>query len=224
MKKNETARRETYTSPVFAYVNRLAWLFFICSFMTCGQDAMHTSTLTLGVGGLPYSYNAEFPTLQKGGPAFTANYEYRFSKYLAVETGTDILLPSGQAFLQQASIPSGQNLIGYFPGSGCTTGCVHVSGRSQVTLLTYGFKGILPLAADRVELFAGVGGAYGWNSRLGGSLNSAYGQASAGARVAMDRDHRFWLGTTLRGLTNFGPPGRQAWLPWTFDLGIRFGH
>jgi hypothetical protein len=207
-------------------VNRLASLFFICSFIVCGQDVVHTSTLTLGVGGLPYSYDAEYPTLQKGGLAFTGNYEYRLSRYLAVEAGTDILLPSGQAFLGQASILSGENLIPYYnyTASGCTTGCVHVSGRSQVTLLTYGFKGILPLAADRLELFAGVGGAYGWNSRLGGFLNSAYGQASVGTRVAVDRAHRFWLGTTLRGFTNFGPPGRQASLPWTFDLGIRFGH
>lgn len=185
---------------------------------------MHTSTLTVGVGGLPYSYDAQYSSLQKGGPAFTGTYEYRLTRYLAVEAGPDILLPSGRAFLQEASILSGANLIPYYPASGCTTGCVQVSGRSQVTLLTYGFKGILPLAADRLELFAGVGGAYGWNSRFGGYLNSAYGQASVGARVAVDRDHRFWLGTTLRGFTNFGPPGRQAWLPWTFDLGFRFGH
>ena len=194
--------------------------------MACGQDSVHTSTITLGVGGLPYSYDAQYRTLQKGGPSFTGNYEFRLSRYLAVETGTDILLPSGQGFLQQASILSGENLIGYYyhAGSGCTVGCVQLSGRSQVTLLTYGFKGILPLAGDRVELFAGIGGAYGWNSRIGGALDSAYGQASVGARVAVDQDHRFWLGTTLRGFTNFGPPGRQAWLPWTLDLGIRFGH
>jgi hypothetical protein len=96
------------------------------------------------------------------------------------------------------------------------------SGRSQVSLLNYGFKGILPLAADRVELFAGLGGAYGWNS-VRGLFDSAYGQGSVGGRFAVDRRRRFWLGTTLRGFTNFRRP-QQAWLPWTFDLGIRFGH
>jgi hypothetical protein len=78
------------------------------------------------------------------------------------------------------------------------------------------------LAAGRVELFAGLGGAYGWNS-VGGRFDSAYGQGSAGARFAVDRSHRFWVGTTLRGLTNFTRP-QQAWLPWTVDLGFRFGH
>jgi len=202
-------------------VNRLALVFSICSFIASGQDAPHTSTLTLGVGGLPYSDGAFSP--QSGGPSFTGNYEYRLSRYLATEIGTDILLPSGISFGELSVIPSGQNLIENSPRSGCATICALVpSGRSQVTLLTYGFKGILPLAADRVELFVGIGGAYGWNS-VRGPFDSAYAQGSAGARFAVDRGHRFWLGTTLRGFTNFGRP-QQAWLPWTFDLGIRFRH
>jgi hypothetical protein len=189
--------------------------------MAFGQEALHSSTLTLGVGGLPYSDNPYYPDLQKGGPTFTGDYEYRLSKYLAVEGGTDILLPSGESFVQLASILAGQNLAAYQPG--CTACVVLVSGRSRVTLLTYGFKGILPLANDRLELFAGLGGAYAWNSEFSGLLNSAFAQASLGGRFALDRDHRFWLGTTLRGFRSFGP-GRQAWVPLTFDLGIRFGH
>lgn len=189
--------------------------------MVFGQEALHTSTLTLGVGGMPYSDYPNLPDLQKGGPAFTGNYEYRLSKYLAVEGGTDILLPSGESFIQLASIPAGQNVITYTPG--CTACVVPVSGRSRVTLLTYGFRGILPLAKDRLELFAGVGGAYAWNSEFSGQLNSAFAQANLGGRLALDRGHRFWLGTTLRGFSSFGP-GRQAWVPLTFDLGIRFGH
>jgi hypothetical protein len=41
--------------------------------------------------------------------------------------------------------------------------------------------------------------------------------------VALDRNQRFWLGTTLRGYDSFGS-GRQAWVPLTFELGIRFKH
>lgn len=196
-------------------------MFFICGFMASGQDVVPSSTVTLGVGGLPYADGAFSP--QRGGPSFTGNYEFRFSRYLAAEAGTDILLPSGVALEQIGLIPPGQSVFSNTLGSGCTANCVlAVSGRSQVTLLTYGFKGILPLAADRVELFAGIGGAYGCNS-VGGRFDSAYGQGSVGGRFAVDRGHRFWLGTTLRGFTNFGRP-QQAWLPWTFDLGIRFGH
>jgi hypothetical protein len=195
-------------------------LFAPSCFTVLGQDALHTSTLTLGVGGMPYSYNSD---LQKGGPAFTANYEYGLTKYLAVEGGTDILLPSGESFEQLTVIPAGQNLIAVTGEPGCTACVVPVSERARVTLLTYGLKGVLPLARNRVELFAGLGGAYGWNSEFSGHLNAAFGQASLGGRLALDRGHRFWLGTTLRGLTNFGS-GRQAWVPLTFDLGIRFGH
>ena len=200
-------------------MNKLFLLGFICGcFTVFGQDTLHTSTLTLGVGGMPYSYNSDF---QKSGPTFTGNYEYRLSRYMAVEGGTDILLPSGVSFLQFATIPAGQNLIAYTQA--CTACVVAVSERSRVVLLTYGLKGILPLANDRLELFAGLGGAYGWNSEFSSHLNSAFAQASLGGRLAVDRGHRFWLGTTLRGLTNFGS-GRQAWVPLTFDLGIRFGH
>ena len=182
---------------------------------------MHSSTLTLGAGGLPFSDGAFGP--QSGGPSFTGNYEFRLFRYLSVETGTNILLPSGVSFSQLSVIPPGQNFIRFSPGSSCATMCVlAVSGHSQVTLLTYGFRGILPLADERVELFLGIGGAYGWNS-VTGPFDSAYGQGSAGARVAVDRAHRFWLGSTLRGFNNFGRP-QQAWLPWTFDFGIRFGH
>ena len=203
-------------------MTRLIFLFLFTGCLTaCAQDFVHSSTFTLGVGGLPYSDNPYYPTLQTGGPTFAGSYEYRIWKYLAAEAGTDILLPSGQSYVQSASIAAGQN---EFPLTSCITNCTTlVSERSSVALLTYGLKGIFPLAGNRLELFAGIGGAYGWNSEFSGSLNSAFAQASLGGRLAIDRGHRFWLGTTLRGFTSFGP-GRQAWVPLTFDFGIRFGH
>jgi len=196
-------------------------MVFVTSAVTIfGQDAPHDSTLTIGVGGVPYTNNEYYPHLQTGGPAFAANYEYRLLKYLAAEVGADILLPSGEALVQSYSIPPSTNLISYVP---CPTCGVLVSGTSRVSLLSYGFKGILPLASGRVELFAGVGGAYGWNSRFGGSLNSAFAQASLGVRVALDQQQWFWLGASLRGYDSFGS-GHQAWVPLTFELGIRFKH
>ena len=205
-------------------MNRLIVLLLVSSGgIALGQDNARTSTLTLGVGGLPYSNSRYYPTLQKGGAAFTGNYEYRLFRYLAVEGGTNILVPSGQSIGRVAVISAGQNLVSLTPST-CSPVCsvMVAGGRSQITLLTYGVKGILPLASDRLELFAGVGGAYGWNSEFNGSLNSAFAQASLGGRFAVDRGHRFWIGTTLRGFNSFGP-GRQAWVPLTFDFGIRFG-
>jgi hypothetical protein len=215
------ACRENHLDRLFEFMKKLFLMFFFTGAVAVfGQDASHDSTLTLGVGVLPYSSSDYYPQLQKGGPAFTANYEYRFLKYLAAEIGTDVLLPSGKALVQSYSILPGTNQVTYVP---CPTCGVLVSGTSRVSLLSYGFKGILPLASGRVELFAGVGGAYGWNSRFSGSLNSAFGQASIGGRVALDSDHRFWLGATFRGYDSFGSR-RQIWAPLTFELGIRFKH
>jgi hypothetical protein len=115
IRKKLTGCRENRILRVFASMNRLILLLMPPGcFMAFGQEALHTSSLTLGVGGLPYSDNPYYPDLQKGGPTFTGNYEYRLSQYLAVEGGTEILLPSGGgSFTQLASIPAGQNLTAY---------------------------------------------------------------------------------------------------------------
>lgn len=195
-------------------MNKLFLLLFVFCNFAIGQDALHTSTLTLGVGGVPYSSSFNLP---QGGPAFTGTYEYRLWKYFAVEGGVDTLLPSVDYFQQVTVIAPGQNLVpvgtGFFP----------ISERSRVTLLTYGFKGILPLAKDRLELFAGIGGAYAWNSEYNGVLNDALAQTSLGGRLALDRGRHFWLGTTLRWYTSVGGE-HQAWMPLTINLGIRLGH
>jgi hypothetical protein len=200
-------------------VSKLFPLFFAFScFAAFAQEGdLHTSTLTLGVGGMPYSYNPG--SGEGGGSTFTGNYEYRLSKNLAVEGGADIFLSSRENFEQVSVILPGQNLITVPPNTPIYL--VPVTQQNRIALVTYGLKGILPLAHDRLELYAGIGGAYAWNSEYNGGLNAALGQASLGARLALDRGHRFWLGTTLRGYSNFGG---QAWLPWTINLGIRFGH
>jgi hypothetical protein len=200
-------------------VKRLLFCFIPAFAATVsGQDATHSSTLTFGVGGQPYSYNS-FD--QHGGPAFAGHYEYRFSKYFAVEAGVDTLLPSTFRLELLPVIPSG---VGLSSGSLCSA-CVFVpeTDRARVTLLPFGFKGILPVARDRVEFFGGFGGAYAWNSDYGQYRDALLAQASIGGRLAIDRGHRFWLGTSLRGYSNFGA-GKQVWTPLTLDLGIRFGH
>lgn len=180
-----------------------------------GQEATHTSTVTFGAGGQPYSYNS---FNEHGGPVFTGNYEYRLAKYFAVEAGVDTLLPSGFGAELVPEIPSGVSL-----SNGCSCIIIPETERSRVTLLPFGFKGILPVASNRLELFGGVGGAYAWNSDYGQYRDALLPQASLGARLALDRDRRFWLGTSLRGYFNFGS-GKQVWSPFTLDLGIRFGH
>jgi hypothetical protein len=96
------------------------------------QDAVGTSTVTLGVGGGKIVGN---PQGIDGGPAFNGTYEYRLFKYL-------------------------------------------------------------------VELFAGGGGAYFWNSNP--STTAWAVQGTLGARVAVDKQRHFWLGSTGRFSHEFG--------------------
>lgn len=186
------------------------------------QEAAHTSTVTLSVGGQPYSYNY-FD--EHAGPAAGARYEFRVWKYFALEAGVDNLLPEAHRGIVLPVIPSGETIVTIGPG--CTS-CVivPVSERSQVTLLPFGAKGILPLANGRLELFLGLGGAYSWHfdARF---ANALLAQGSLGGRFALDHKHHFWLGSSIRGYsTGYSNHGadKQTWLSWTADFGIRFGH
>ena len=183
------------------------------------QEPSHTSTITLSVGGQPYSYN-HFG--ERGGPAVSGRYEFRLSGYFALETGIDTLLPTLHSAEVVSVISAGQNLISVTPN--CSV-CVIVplSERTRDMLLPFGAKGILPIASGRVELFVGFGGAYAWHSDYRQSLDALLAQGSLGGRLALDRKRHFWLGTSLRGYSNFGY-NRQEWLSWTADFGFRFGH
>jgi hypothetical protein len=171
-----------------------------------------------------YSYN-HFD--EHGGPAFNGRYEYRLWKYFALEAGVDTLLPEIHRIVPFPVISSGVVLVG--SGSNCPV-CVFVpeSERTRVTILPFGAKGILPVANGRVELFVGIGGAYGWNSGYSGQYaNALLAEANLGGRFALDQKRRYWLGTSARGYStgysNYGP-NRQTWLSWTVDFGLRFGH
>ena len=109
-------------------------------------------------------------------------------------------------------------------GSVCSY-CVFVpeTGRSRITLVPFGFKGILPVASGRLELFGGFGGAYAWNSDYSQYRDALLTQSSVGARLALDHGCHFWLGTTLRAYFNYGAT-KQVWSPFALDLGIRLGH
>ena len=180
-----------------------------------GQDGLHSSTITLGVGGETPTYN-QFG--ESSGPSFTGNYEFRILKYLAIEGGLQTILPRTTNYsLVPVFIPSGVSAV-----SLCTNGCVFLSqvDRTRVSLAPFGAKGILPLASDRVELFAGGGGAYAFHAD-GSYRNAMLVQGNLGARVALDHGHRFWLGTSGHFFSNVGHQ-RQEWVTFSADFGIRF--
>ncbi len=175
---------------------RTKYLAFVLALLSCsilqGQDATHTSTVTLSAGGDVASYNWSG---QGGGPSFSGTYEYRLWKYFAVEAGVNTILPSRTGYGQIFSIfPSGTNLS-LNSANPLNYSVYPYHTRDVVTLLPFGFRGILPLSSGRLELFAGFGGAYAFN-RAPSNYNALLGQASLGGRFR-------WI---IVGISGWDPP------------------
>lgn len=139
----------------------------------------------------------------RNGPAFSAGYEFRIFRYVAPEFGVVVLLPNNATQYQTLTTFS----------------------REHLTLLSFGGRGVLPLSHDRLEVFAGLGGAY---------MNSSYYQwvgyygtsrwlfqVQSGFRASLDRRRRFWLGPTVRYSRSNGSAG-PVWVSLTADFGFRF--
>lgn len=93
------------------------------------------------------------------------------------------------------------------------------SDRIRYTLPPFGAQATLSALHGRAELVSGFGGVNAWRpdntlilpNRRDTSFNDAWLlQGSAGSRIAVDRDRRFWLGAAGRYLSNFGE-GKKHW-------------
>jgi hypothetical protein len=105
-----------------------------------------------------------------------------------------------------------------------------LSARARSTFLPFGVRGILPISNQRVELYAGAGGAYVWHglgvlpTYFGEGLNQWLWQVNAGARVAFTHSHRYWLGITTRYYRDGLGSNKQQYLACTGEFSVRFGH
>src|ERR1700691_2135979 len=163
-------------------------LFFLFLAALRAQDAKGTSTVTFGVGG---GWAVDSGLGLGGGPQFNGMYEFRILKYLALKTGVGTTI---------STIPPTQNYIGYY---------------SRTENAFFGFRGILPLAHGKTELFAGVDGAY----LLDFQHTSAMAiEPEFGFRVAVDKQKHFWLGGSARFVQNFGIADGE-WFSCTADIG-----
>jgi hypothetical protein len=201
---------------------------FICSFSFLfvllgvghAQETNGTSTVTLGVGGgWPIRGNGV-----TGGPQFNGTYEYRLRKYLALEFGVDTTVVTVPA--TSVTVTPAGSCIPLDPTAGCNlyafSNSFYSAGGRAVSM-PFGFRGIRPILNGRVELFIGGGGVYLWNPRSYYSQENGWGlQATMGARVAVDKQRHFWLGTTGRFM-NVNRVYPSQWISWTADVGFRFG-
>ncbi|MBV9407114.1 MAG: hypothetical protein JO211_17330 [Acidobacteriaceae bacterium] len=182
------------------------------------------SSLSFSAGG-ETPLGSQDPFRAGSGPAFSADYELRLAKYFSVDAGDQTWLPSGYTLAHAGvvSILPGTNLIAYTPVSPAEVVFVPVPTHLLSTAIHTTARGILPLRSDRIELYLGVGPGYAWN--FGHSLYPHAGfvfDFEAGARFALDKQGRFWLGAGTQFFGNFSQQ-RQQWLESTAGITYRFG-
>lgn len=182
---------------------RLAQLILIVPFLCVsafGQDGGR-NTVSIGAGG---TFAGDMLRTEdfSSGPSFSATYEFRLFRYLAPEIGLLDLLPNQTQYSKY-----GTSVV-----------------RERVTLLSFGVRGVLPLARDRVELFAGPGGAHIWSNEsyvTGYNAPSWLFQIDGGIRFAIDGKRRFWVGPRCAFVRDGGRP-TEEWVSFTGDFGFRF--
>ncbi len=158
------------------------------------QDVATRNNFELGSGGFfPVSgYNT---TAYSPGPAGHAGYELRLLRAFGAEVG-----------ITEAGLP----------GTSCDRyECTHP--REILKFLDFGVRGHLMLSGGRVDLSAGLGGAYVWYENGDSYTNGPLLQYSGKAAISLDREKRFRLAFTVRAWRDAGRPTQQ-WLSTTGGL------
>jgi hypothetical protein len=183
-------------------------LLFLFGLTVCADAQLEMrNAVTLSAG---LAHNVGAYCCGESAPNLGLSYAYRLFPHVDVEGGVDTALSLG-------SEARGANY--------------DFKADDRFLWALFGFRGVLPLRRDRVELSAGAGGAYekysvgnpaefvGFVSRDGWG-----GYASAGAGIALDGRRHFWLGTSPRFFfanTNRGY-SHDRWLVLNVRLGWRF--
>jgi hypothetical protein len=166
------------------------------------QAGFDRHTLDLSTSGVfPIGgYKAEE---YSSGPGLRAGYEFRISKYVAADGGWT---------------------AAWMPGLECSRfGCTHPT--NEMRFLDYGVRGVLPLAAGRVQLSVGLGGGYVWFDKASGDsyyYNGSLFQYSGRATVAVGSGGHWRLGFSLRTWRDLGRPIQQ-WLATSGGISYGFG-
>jgi hypothetical protein len=138
------------------------------------------------------------------GPSFSGEYEFGLHRFVAANIGVENFLLNFDTFSRFGTSTS----------------------RERVTLMPFGLRGIVPVAAGRVELFTGTGGAVLWSSEYnlaaGFEADKLLWHLNGGARIAIDRAKHFRVGPTVRLYRDLGRPTQQ-WVSVTADFSYRFG-
>jgi hypothetical protein len=162
------------------------------------QATYPRQSLTAGVGGI-FPVSGWVSGSFTDGPALNVEYGYRFWRYAQAEAGYSGAWPKQLIFTGHDSFIERQNL----------------------TFLSYGGRGILPLHGDRLLLSAGAGGGYLWDHQTFSSATTSLFQYSGRASYAIDSKQRYRFGATVRVWQSLGEEP-QRWLTLTGDFTYSF--
>ena len=87
----------------------------------------------------------------------------------------------------------------------------------------FGASATLPVAHGRIELLGSAAGIFVPTATAWTRPNAWFTQATLGGRVALDPGHHFWVGGSMRYLSNFADSKRQHGL-LSADFTFQSGH
>jgi hypothetical protein len=181
--------------------------FLLLSSLVQAQSSQK-NRITVSGGWMRQLYGYPYEQLTTA-PVMGLSYGYRPLKFMEFEAGVVVALQPG--------------------GVSCNAHACY-DPNDRYIWVPFGVRFIAPLVAKRLELSAGGGGLYerysvsNPDSPFGqfGGYGGWGGYFSAGAAVALDRRHRFWVGATPRVILANPQYRRDRWFTITSDISFRF--
>ena len=219
---------------VFVRMGLMAALACMLSVPLTAQEVSRPQQNMFVIGGGVGLPAGDLEHLMSSAALIRVGYGYRFRRFFQADSGLDAVVGAAGINISRPSLV-GELRIRDFEYMAC-----------------FGGRAILPLAEDRLELFAGGGGAYlryneeaeipGLNYYGSGVIDvpcpgcasrSGWGYyGTAGFNVALEQRHRVWLGVEARyikGATSGNLLGTGArfktedqWLNTSLNLAVRF--
>ena len=185
---------------------------------------MRCLLVILGLSGLAWSQDGGRNRVTlSAGSARQIN-----AKHSTPETAPVVGIGYGRRILPFMEIEAGVT-VGLQPSPAMRGAFYDYDPNDRYIWVPFGVRFVAPLVAHRLEFSAGGGGLFERYSISNpdapfgfGSHNGWGGYVSAGAALAVDRRHRFWLGVTPRALLANPKYGRDRWFTLTGDVSVRF--
>lgn len=201
----------------------LAAAWSITAGQLSGQSFADRSSIAVSGGGIAPFGSAAYGV--GSAAAVNLNYEFRIFKFLSIDTGDEAWFPETRVlrYGSVATLQPGTNLAAYKGTGTSQLTLIEGTSRSSSDAIHATLRGLLPLADGKMELFAGVGPGYAWNTGSFFIPGSRFvGEAEAGGRISLDKDRRFWLGLSTQFFGNWRRDP-ESWAAATVDFRFVFG-